>query len=102
MNVRLRTVAGVFLWLVLALTASFVWLGNAGETLAQGQTTFTGNSFRVDNEGVGLSRRGFDAGHGRTGTFTGKISCCSSRRAGCATKWREAECRKLTCMKAPI
>ena len=62
MNVRLPTVAGVFLWLVLALAASFVWLGNAGETLAQGQTTFTGNSFRVDNEGVRLSRRGFDAG----------------------------------------
>ena len=47
---------------MLALAASFVWLGNAGETLAQGQTTFTGNSFRVDNEGVRLSRRGFDAG----------------------------------------
>ena len=62
MNVRIRTVAGVCLWLVLALAASFVWLGNAGETLAQGQTTFTGNSFRVDNEGVRLSRRGFDAG----------------------------------------
>ena len=36
MNVRLPTVTGVFLWLVLALAASFVWLGNAGETLAQG------------------------------------------------------------------
>lgn len=36
MNVRLPTVAGVFLWLVLALAASFVWLDDAGETLAQG------------------------------------------------------------------
>ena len=62
MNGRLHTVARVFLCLVVALAASFVWLGNAEETLAQGQTTFTGNSFRVDNEGVGLSRRGFDAG----------------------------------------
>lgn len=62
MNVRLRTVARVFVWLVLALAASFVWLGNGGETLAQGQATFTGNSFRMDNEGVNLSRRGFDAG----------------------------------------
>ncbi len=62
MNVRVRTVARVFVWLVLTLAASFVWLGNGGETLAQGQTTFTGNSFRMDNEGVRLSRRGFDAG----------------------------------------
>ena len=62
MNGRLRVIAGVFGWVLLVLTASFVWLNNAGETLAQGQTTFTGNSFRVDNEGVGLSRRGFDAG----------------------------------------
>ena len=62
MNGRLRVVAGVFGWVLLVLTASFVWLSNAEETLAQGQTTFTGNSFRVDNEGVGLSRRGFDAG----------------------------------------
>ena len=41
---------------------AFVWLGNMGGTLAEGQTTFTGNSFRIDNEGVGLSHRGFDAG----------------------------------------
>ena len=34
MNVRLRTVAGVFLWLVLAVVVSFVWLGHPGETLA--------------------------------------------------------------------
>ncbi len=62
MKQRLRTVLGVFLWLVLAVAASSVWLGDEGETLAHGQTTFTGNSFRVDNEGVRLSRRGFDAG----------------------------------------
>ena len=48
----------MFLWLVLTVMASFVGLGHPGETLAQGQTTFTGNSFRVDNEGVSLSRRG--------------------------------------------
>ena len=62
MNGQIRMVARAFVWLLLALAASSVWLGNAGETSAQGQTTFTGNSFRIDNEGVGLSRRGFDAG----------------------------------------
>ena len=48
----------MFLCLVLTVMASFVWLGHPGETLAQGQTTFTENSFRVDNEGVSLSQRG--------------------------------------------
>ncbi len=60
MKERVR-IAGVFLWLVLAVAASSLWLGNAEVTVAQGQT-FTGHSFRVDNEGARLSRRGFDAG----------------------------------------
>ena len=61
MNARVH-IAGAFLGAVLALAASSAWLGDAGATVAHGQTTFTGNSFRVDNEGVRLSRRGFDAG----------------------------------------
>ena len=63
MSGRLRVIVGVCFSLVSVLWVSFVWFSGSVETLAQGQTqtTFTGNSFRVDSEGVRLSRRGFDA-----------------------------------------
>ena len=63
MSERLRVIVGVCFSLVSVLWVSFVWFSGSAETLAQGQTqtTFTGNSFRVDSEGVRLSRRGFDA-----------------------------------------
>ena len=62
MRGRARAITGAFLWLVAGLVVMFLWRGDGAQTFAQGQTTFTGNSFRVDNEGVRLSRRGFDAG----------------------------------------
>ena len=63
MNVKLLTIVGVCLCLMVALAFYYLaWLGNVGGTLAQEPTTFTGDSFKIDNEGVNLTRRGFDAG----------------------------------------
>ena len=43
------------------LTLAAVWLGHASHAQSQG-TTFTGNSFRVESEGISVSSRGFEAG----------------------------------------
>ena len=50
---------GLYLCGFLILAA--VWLGHASRAQSQG-TTFTGNSFRVESDGISVSSRGFEAG----------------------------------------
>lgn len=57
------------LWLALFVVFCAVRLGHAGQqpppaaggAAANVENTFTGKSWRIDNQGVGLSRRGFEA-----------------------------------------
>ena len=51
-RLRVGLLLGVF------VAVSGVWLSQAG----QQETTFTGESFRIDSEGIRLSSRGFEAG----------------------------------------
>ena len=62
MRGRARLMTSALLCLVACLVVMTMWSDDGRPTFAQGQTTFTGNSFRIDNEGVRMSRRGFDAG----------------------------------------
>ena len=55
-TLRDRLRAGVLLGVFAAVSG--VWLSHA----ALQQTTFTGNSFRIDAEGIRLTSRGFEAG----------------------------------------
>ena len=49
------------LYLCVFLTVLAVWIGHASHAQSQGNT-FTGNSFRVESEGINLSSRGFEPG----------------------------------------
>ena len=61
---RLHRVVGVFSWLVLALTASLVWIGHAQQsaTPPADDPRFTGKTSTLDAKALTASRRQFDAG----------------------------------------
>jgi quercetin dioxygenase-like cupin family protein len=63
MKLQLRRFGRLFLWLVLVVALSAVWIGHAQQsgTPAGQDNTFTGKSWRLDSKGVSLSRRGFEA-----------------------------------------
>ena len=82
MNRKLRDRLRIGLLLGVFAAVSGVWLVQAQ------QTTFTGTSFRIEAEGNPACRRGASRrAPARTGTRTAS-SCCSSRKAGCATRSR--------------
>ncbi len=56
MNRKLQRVRSLGLSLCVLVTVSVVWIGYAQ------QNPFTGTSFRIDAEGIGVSSRGFEPG----------------------------------------
>ena len=69
MNIRLSQLGVLCLWLVLLAVFCTVRIGYAGQPQqapaagagATEENTFTGKAWRIDNKGVSLSRRGFEA-----------------------------------------
>lgn len=66
MKLQLWRRGGLLVCLALIWAVSAIWVGHAQQPAApagaNADTTFTGKAWRIDNKGIGLSRRGFEGG----------------------------------------